>query len=70
VRAFKLTLRAAVWIISAVVTVSALIVLSTHAEMVILYGPQVARVFTWTAGAGIACALVASFGVRRLGRRP
>ena len=69
-RIFKFALRVSIWVISLAVTVSALIVLTTHAEMVLLYGPQVAALFAWTAVVAIACGIVASFGVRNLGRRP
>jgi hypothetical protein len=70
VRILKVAARVFIWILSAVVTVSALIVLCTHAELTLIYGPQMARDFAWIAGGAIVCGIVASFGVRGLGRRP
>jgi hypothetical protein len=70
VRILKVAARVFIWVVSAVVIASALIVLCTHAELVLIYGPQMALAFAWIAGGAIACGIVASFGVRRLGRRP
>jgi type II secretory pathway component PulK len=64
-RAFTVFITA----VSVMVIVSGILVLSMHAEMLLLYGPQAARQIAWLAEIGIACAIVAPFGVRRLGRR-
>jgi hypothetical protein len=70
VRAFRLTLKVAFAIICAAVIVSGALVLTMRAEMIFIYGPQVARIFTVTAWGGIACAVVASVTLCRPGRRP